>query len=60
VSPGCWRPCSRREDAVHGTLEHHHLDLVVVFEGRDNVSDLQHELRTHEIERRVVQYDAPV
>lgn len=40
-------------DSVHRTLEHHHLDLVFVFEGRDNVSDLRHEFRTREIERRL-------
>jgi hypothetical protein len=48
------------EDAVDGAFEDHHLYSVVVLELRDDLSDLPHELRTHEVERRVVEYDATV
>jgi hypothetical protein len=46
-----------QKDAVDGTFEDHHLHVVVVLELRDDLSALQNELRTHEVERRVVQYD---
>src|SRR4030081_1258489 len=45
-----------QKDAVDGTFEDHHLHSVVVLERRDNLSDLPNELRTHEVERRVVEY----
>jgi hypothetical protein len=49
-----------QKEAVDGTFEHHHLQSVVVLERRDNISDLPNELRTHEVERRVVEYDSTV
>jgi hypothetical protein len=47
-----------QKEAVDCTFEDHHLHSVVVLERRDNLSDLQNELRTHEVERRVVEYDS--
>jgi hypothetical protein len=49
-----------QKEAVYGTLEDHHLHPVVVLKRRDNLSDLRNEFRTHEVERRVVEYDSTV
>ncbi len=49
-----------QKEAVDGTFEDHHLHSVVVLERRDDLSDLQNEFRTHEVERRVVEYDSTV
>ena len=49
-----------QKEAVDGAFEDHHLHSVVVLELRDYVSDLQNEFRTHEVERRVVEYDSTV
>ncbi len=49
-----------QKEAVDGAFEDHHLHAVVVLELRDDVSDLQNEFRPHEVERRVVEYDATV
>jgi hypothetical protein len=49
-----------QKEAVDGTLEDHHLHSVVVLERRDDLSDLRNEFRTHEVERRVVEYDSTV
>jgi hypothetical protein len=49
-----------QKEAVDGTFEDHHLHSVVVLERRDNLSDLPNEFRTHEVERRVVEYDPTV
>ena len=49
-----------QKEAVNGTLEDHHLHSVVVLERRDDLSDLPNEFRTHEVERRVVEYDSTV
>ncbi|HEX3975551.1 MAG TPA: hypothetical protein VHW96_04765 [Solirubrobacteraceae bacterium] len=49
-----------QKDALHGTLEDHHLDVVVVLERRDDLSDLQHEFRTHEVQRRVAEHDSTI
>jgi hypothetical protein len=39
-------------EAVDGNFEDRHLHSVVVLERRDNLSHLQNEFRTHEVERR--------
>src|SRR5258708_39606717 len=49
-----------QEEAVDGTLEDHHLHSVVVLKRRDDLPDLQNEFRTHEVERRVVEYHTAV
>jgi hypothetical protein len=49
-----------QKDVVDGTLEDHHLHSVIVLEGRDDLSDLQNEFRTHKVERRVVEDDSTV
>jgi hypothetical protein len=49
-----------QKDAVDGALEDHHLHSVVVLERRDDLADLQNEVRTHEVERWVVEYDSTV
>jgi hypothetical protein len=49
-----------QKDTVDGTLEHHPLYSVIVLERREDLSDLQNELRTHEVERRVVEHDSRV
>ena len=49
-----------QKEAVDGAFEDHHLHSVVVLERLDNLSDLPNELRTHEVERRVVEYDSKV
>jgi hypothetical protein len=49
-----------QKDAVDGTFKDHYLHSVVILERRDNLSDLPNELRTHEVERRVVEYDSKV
>jgi hypothetical protein len=49
-----------QKEAVDGTLEDHHLHSVVVLERRDDFPDLQNEFRTHEVERRIVEYDPTV
>jgi hypothetical protein len=49
-----------QKEAVDGTLEDHHLHSVVVLERRDDLPDLRNELRTHEVERRIVEYDSTV
>jgi hypothetical protein len=49
-----------QKEAVDGTLEDHHLYSVVVLERRDDLPDLQNEFRTHEVERRIVEYDTTV
>jgi hypothetical protein len=46
-----------QEEPVDGAFEDHHLYAVVVLEFRDDVSDLRNELRTQEVERRIVEYD---
>jgi hypothetical protein len=49
-----------QKEAVDGTFEHDHLDRVVVLERGDDLSDLENEFRTHEVEWRVVEYDSTV
>jgi hypothetical protein len=49
-----------QKEAVDGTFEDHHLHSVVVLEFRDDVSDLQNEIRAHQVEWRVVDYDSAV
>ena len=49
-----------QKEAVDGTFEDHHLHPVVVLERRDDLSHLRNEFRTHEVERRVVEYDSTV
>jgi hypothetical protein len=49
-----------QNEAVDGTFENHHLRLVVVLELRDDLSDLRNELRAHDVERRVVEYDSTI
>ena len=49
-----------QKDAVDGTLEDDHLHSVIVLDRRDNLSDLPNELRTHQVEWRVVEYDPKV
>jgi hypothetical protein len=49
-----------QKEAVDGTLEDHHLHSVVVLERCDDLPDLQNEFRTHEVERRIVEYDPTV
>ena len=49
-----------QKEAVDRALEDHHLDPVVGLERGDDLSHLQNEFRTHEVERRVVQDDSTV
>jgi hypothetical protein len=49
-----------QKEAVDVTFEDHHLQFVVVLERCDDLSDLRNEFRTHEVERRVVEYDSTV
>ena len=49
-----------QKEAVDGTFEDHHLHSVVVLERRHDLSDLQNKFRTHEVQRRVVEYDSAV
>jgi hypothetical protein len=49
-----------QKDAVDGAFEDHHLHAGVVLERRDDLSDLQNEFRTHEVERWVVEEDSTV
>jgi hypothetical protein len=46
-----------QEEAVDGAFEDHHRHPVVVLERRDDLPDLPNELRAHEVDRRVVEYD---
>ncbi len=49
-----------QKEAVDGTFEDHHLHSVIVLELRDDLSYLRNEFWTHEVERRVVEYDSTV
>src|SRR4029077_18282835 len=49
-----------QKEAVDGTLEDQHLHSVVRLERRDDLPDLRNEFRTHEVERRIVEYDTTV
>src|SRR3954453_2721867 len=49
-----------QKEAVDRTFEDHHLHSVVVLERRHDLSDLRNKFRTHEVERRIVEYDSTV
>jgi hypothetical protein len=49
-----------QKEAVDSAFEDHHLHSVVVLELRHDLPDLWNELRTHDVERRDVEYDSTV
>jgi hypothetical protein len=50
----------RDEEAFDGTIEYHDIDPIVGLERRDDLIQLRNALRAKDVERRVVEGDAPV
>jgi hypothetical protein len=50
----------RNEEALDGTIEYDNIDPIVGLERRDDLIQLWDALRTKDVERRVVEGDAPV
>src|SRR5438128_7432492 len=49
-----------QKETFNGTIKHHHLNLLVSFECRDDLVHLRKHLRTEDVERRVVKRDSPI
>jgi len=48
------------KEALNSAVKDHDLELFVRFDCRDDLSELQYELRAHEIKRWVVESNSPV
>src|ERR1700751_900634 len=49
-----------QKETFNGTVKNHHLDLLVSFEGSDDLVHLRKHLGTEDVERRVVKRDSPI
>src|SRR5882757_5995122 len=49
-----------QKESFNSAVKDHNLELFVRFQSRDNLSESQYELRTHEVERWVVESDSPI
>src|SRR3954454_16037130 len=49
-----------QEEALDGAVEHDDPDMLIRFDGRHDVPEFTDELRTHHIERRIIECDSPV
>src|SRR5260370_4556536 len=56
----CKKIQMNQKETFNGTIKHHHLNLLVSFEGRDDIVHLRKHLGTEDVERRVVKRDSPI
>src|SRR5450755_286357 len=56
----CKKIQMNQKETFNGTVKNHHLNLLVSFEGRDDLVHLRKHLRTEDVERRVVKRDSPI
>jgi hypothetical protein len=50
----------RQEEAIDGTIEHHDLQIRIIFYLRDHAVQLRYRFRSKDIEWRMVDRDAPI
>jgi hypothetical protein len=50
----------RQEKPLDCAVEHHDLHFIIGFERRDDLVQLRYRLRTKDVERRMIEGDAPI